>query len=126
MERRKAIKHLGFLVGSTLIFSACELSQKKILESYNNLNITIKDKNLLASICDAIIPAGGGIRGAKELEVENFVLVMVNDCYDKEYQKEFLNGLLNFEEYVSFNHGVDFLKLTQNGKENVFRKISEF
>lgn len=56
-------------------------------------------KQLLGKIADTIIPPGK-IKGASDLEIQDFILVMVNDCMDEDAQKSFTKGFKAFENYT--------------------------
>ncbi|MDZ7647502.1 MAG: gluconate 2-dehydrogenase subunit 3 family protein [Cytophagales bacterium] len=78
---------------------SCNFLKEDILAAYANLQMTESSKVLLAGIAETIIPAGT-IKGAADIAVEDFILVMVNDCLKPENQKSFTQGLNGFKEYT--------------------------
>jgi hypothetical protein len=80
MNRRHALRHIALISGGLALIPSCDFSKEDILSAYENLKITASQKALLAAISDSIIPAGE-IKGALDLEVVDFILVMVNDCF---------------------------------------------
>ena len=90
MNRRHALRHIALISGGLALIPSCDFSKEDILAAYENLKITATQKALIASISDSIIPAGE-IKGALDLAVPDFILVMVNDCFTKENQEKFLS-----------------------------------
>lgn len=118
MNRRIALRHLALISGGLVLIPSCDFSNDDILAAYQNLRITASQKNLLGAISDTIIPAGE-IQGALNLEVPDFILVMVNDCFTKENQDKFMAGLSAFPEFVKKNSGKKFESLSTREKEEL-------
>jgi hypothetical protein len=118
MKRRDALRSLALITGGLVLVPSCDFSKEDILSAYQNLNITPSLKQLLADIADTIIPAGN-IKGAADIEVQDFILVMVNDCMDEEGQKTFMNGLNSFEDFSKKTAGSSLGKLDQKQKESL-------
>lgn len=118
MERRDALKALAILTGGAVLVPSCNFLKEDILVAYKNLQVTPSLQQLLASIADTIIPAGQ-IKGAADLAVQDFILVMVNDCLDAEQQKKFMQGLTGFNDYSKKVGDKSFAKLTAEEKAKV-------
>ncbi|WP_291784476.1 gluconate 2-dehydrogenase subunit 3 family protein [Cecembia sp.] len=118
MKRRDALRNLALLTGGLVLVPSCDFSKEDILAAYQNLQITPSLKQLLANIADTIIPPGE-IKGAADLSVQDFILVMVNDCMDESGQQSFMNGLQGFESFSKNTAGKNFSKLIQEEKENL-------
>ncbi len=118
MERREALKALALITGGAVLVPSCNFLKEDILIAYKNLQVTPSLQQLLASISDTIIPAGT-IKGAAEINVQDFILVMVNDCMEPEDQKVFMHGLTSFNEYSKKVGGKSFSRLTPEEKANV-------
>ena len=116
MNRRHALRHIALISGGLALIPSCDFSTNDILAAYDNLRVTATQKSLLGLISDAIIPAGE-IKGALELEVPDFILVMVNDCFTKENQDKFTAGLNAFPDYVQTTLGKKFEALSAKEKE---------
>ncbi len=56
------------------------------------LKFTAEQESLLAEICETIIPATN-TPGAKDAQVEKFIMTLLADCYPKEYQDRFMVGM---------------------------------
>lgn len=118
MNRRIAIRHLALISGGLALIPSCDFSSEDILAAYENLKVTASQKQLLGQISDTIIPAGE-LKGALELEVPDFILVMVNDCMTKENQMLFSTGLAAFPAYAKKTAGGKFDKLSTKEKEDL-------
>jgi len=120
MNRRIALRHLALISGGLALIPSCDFSSEDILAAYENLQVTPSQKQLLGSISDTIIPAGE-LKGALELEVPDFILVMVNDCMSEENQKLFSNGLSAFPDYAKNMAGKRYDKLSTKEKEDLIQ-----
>lgn len=118
MKRRDALRSLALLTGGLVMVPSCNFSKEDILSAYQNLEVTPSLKQLLANIADTIIPAGN-LKGAADIEVQDFILVMVNDCMEKEAQQTFMSGLKGFEDFSKKSTGNKFNKLVQEQKETL-------
>lgn len=74
-----------------------------------------KQKLLLADLTGIIIPVTE-IPGARELEVDKFILTMVAGCYEKEIQDQFLEGLGQLDASAKDKFGKDFVDLPDSQK----------
>ncbi len=120
MNRRDALRNLALITGGLVLVPSCDFGKEDILSAYQNLQITPSQQKLLSQIADTIIPAGY-IKGASDLAVQDFILVMVNDCMDPENQKSFSNGLSNFDAYSEKSGGKVFDKLDVPQREQVLK-----
>ncbi|MEB2778817.1 gluconate 2-dehydrogenase subunit 3 family protein [Algoriphagus persicinus] len=120
MNRRIALRHLALISGGMALIPSCDFSSDDILAAYDNLKVTATQKQLLGAISDTIIPSGE-LKGALEVEVPDFILVMVNDCMKKEDQLQFTNGLAAFPAYAKNITGKKFDKLSTIEKEGLIQ-----
>lgn len=120
MKRRDALRSLAMLTGGLVLVPSCDFSKEDILSAYQKLQITPSLSALLAQIADTIIPAGK-IKGAKDLSVQDFILVMVNDCIDEAGQKSFMDGILGFNAFSEATAGKAFEKLNGAERESLVK-----
>lgn len=120
MNRRIALRHIALISGGMALIPSCDFSSDDILSAYENLKISASQKQLLGAISDTIIPAGE-LKGALDLEVPDFILVMVNDCMSKENQQLFSTGLAAFPAFAKKNADKSFDKLTTREKEDLIQ-----
>lgn len=122
MDRRLALKQLALFTGGLMAFPSCDFSRENVLAAYEKLQVTDAHQDLLAKVVETILP-GREIKGAKELNMQDFVLVMANDCLAEEDQSRFIKGLKNFNAYVKKQSGSSFEKLDQETAERSFTHI---
>ncbi|WP_339867632.1 gluconate 2-dehydrogenase subunit 3 family protein [uncultured Algoriphagus sp.] len=120
MNRRIALRHLALISGGLALIPSCDFSSDDILVAYENLKVTNSQKQLLGQISNTIIPSGE-LKGALDLEVPDFILVMVNDCMKKEDQELFTQGLAAFPAYAKNTGGAKFEKLGAKEKEDLIQ-----
>lgn len=123
MDRRIALKQLALLTGGLMVIPSCDFSRENVLAAYEKLQITEDHKKLLSKVVETILP-GGDMVGAKELNMQDFVLIMANDCLSAEEQQSFTNGLRAFNKYVQKEYGTQFTKMDQSQAEKVFNSIT--
>lgn len=94
MKRRTLIKTLGISAIGLATIPLWMDSWKAEELPLVGMKLNEENSLLLAELVDAIIPATD-TPGAKELQVDRFISVMVADCYDEKVQKKFL---MSFQE----------------------------
>lgn len=124
MDRRKALVNLGILSGGLLLLPSCEFSKEKATIALNNLEISADQERLLKEIIASMIP-NGEIQGAIELNVDEFVWIMVDDCLPKDSQHEFLKGLGSFNDAVAEQSGKAFNKLPEKEQSTLLKYLEE-
>lgn len=122
MNRRKAI---GGILGITGIgitaFSGLKLIyapskvQRGQLESY---------ADVLAELIDVIIPATD-TPGAKEAEVQSYIISFMESCSSNKEYYNFLNGLVDVEESCRNDYGVAFQECSLVQKTSVLEQLDE-
>lgn len=120
MKRRDALRSLALITGGLVLVPSCDFSKEDILAAYQNLQITPSLQTVLKEIAGTIIPAGT-IKSAADIETQDFILVMVNDCIDSEGQKSFMQGLQGFDDFSKETGGSSFSKLDQGARESVVK-----
>jgi len=122
MKRRIALKQMALYAGGMLVIPSCDFSEERILAAYEKLQITDAHYKTLSKVVETILP-GGEIRGGRELNIQDFVLVMANDCLSEENQLRYTSGLKQFDPYVQKNYRSRFEKMQQSKAEEVFQEI---
>jgi hypothetical protein len=122
MDRRTALKQAALFAGGVALLPSCSFGPERVAMALNNLQIDVDQQDLLAKIVQTIIPSGE-VPGAEELEVYKFVLVMADDCMEKNQQVVFTTGLQKFAPFVKDNFEKAFAKGDQAYKEKVLTDI---
>jgi hypothetical protein len=97
MDRRSALKQMAIAAGGIALLPSCNFGPERVAVALNNLQLDVKQQDLLARICEIIIPSSEDSPGAESLDLYRFVLVMVDDCHATEEQNIFANGLKQVE-----------------------------
>ena len=124
MQRRTALKQLGFLAGGALLLPSClgkEAAPPATIQLHN-LSINGNQENVLAAMCEALIPKTD-IPGARELNAHHFVLRMMDDCYEPEAQQKFLTGFTQAEKAMEEKTGKTFEEATLEEQQAFLKDI---
>lgn len=89
-----------------------------------NGDVTFTDEHLatITEIADTIIP-DTNIPGAKVAGVGPFIIMMMKDCYAKEVQKIFIDGLEKTGELSESLFNKSFKSLSQTERESVLEAL---
>ncbi|HEY5773536.1 MAG TPA: gluconate 2-dehydrogenase subunit 3 family protein [Chitinophagaceae bacterium] len=123
MDRRKAIKNLAIVSGGLITLPqwvvSCGVSDTNIHQT----SFSALEQEILASITDAIIPAGNSI-GAISVGVDKFLQKLIDDCYEKDAQNNVKTQLRSVDESARTAHKRSFVNCTQSQREGLLLKLS--
>lgn len=85
--------------------------------------LSLPDDALLGDIVETFIPETT-TPGARSLQVHQFVLRMVNDCYDSAAQTRLQQGLLLTENVAQQTYAKAFAACDMNQRQDVLSKLS--
>lgn len=109
MNRREAIAKVAWIMGGTVLGAelfmtiGCNPSHEGVDGLFD-----IDQIRLLDEIAETILPETS-TPGAKAAKVGQFIPVMVRDCYSKEDQTVFINGLSNLKKDFKEKYGSSFM-----------------
>ena len=103
---------------------SCDFSKENVTRVMNKLKVTETQEILLEELVDTIIPSTE-IPGARELEVDDFVWVMVDDCLDKDVQNAFMSGLDKFRDEFKRVNEMSFDASGQNDRVRGLEKLAQ-
>lgn len=106
MNRRTAIR-TGLIFSAGIAFLPSCLQNNKTIIALKNITITAEQDKMLAQLSDTIIPKTNFI-GAADVKAHEFNLMMVDECYNPEKQKQFVDGLQQFDKMVADKYGKSF------------------
>ena len=109
MERRELLKMIALATGSALIGGELLLSGCTNTPSIGGASFSEEDITFLDEVAETIIPKTS-TPGAKEAAVGTFMTVMVNDCYTKDDQKIFHEGIKKLDDACKKTHSSGFLE----------------
>lgn len=112
MDRRQALYQTSLLLGGSIIAAEAILSgcTPKSARSTGAL-FQPGDEALLDAIAETILPTTSDSPGAKAAGAGAFMMLIVQDCYEEEEQKSFVEGLKNIQEESKGKFKVAFTAL---------------
>lgn len=124
MKRRAALKNMALAAGAIMVLPACEAGRKKLEVLSAEAYLSPKQDEILAEIVETILPATD-TPGAKELEIHDFVKIMVKDCYEEDVRKNFVNGLDTVEKMSRSTYGRSFIKCKPSEKKEILQGLKD-
>jgi hypothetical protein len=117
MNRKEALKLLAVIGTGTLLFPYCN-SKKDTTTIFN-----AKQQKIIDSVCDALIPATSSFMGAKDIQAQDFVMKMLNDCTAPDKQHFYTFGISEFDELCNKKFKANFDKCTASQKKELFAEL---
>ncbi|HEV7330596.1 MAG TPA: gluconate 2-dehydrogenase subunit 3 family protein [Flavisolibacter sp.] len=124
MERRRALKYLFVITAGTAILPSCRQQESKSSILLKHMKVSLEEEKTLAELAETIIPASA-TPGAKDTYAHLFALRMLDDCYEKEDQQAFSNGLKALDGMVKEKHGTTFLKASAAQRAQVLTALEK-
>ena len=123
MDRRKAIKNIAIVSGGLITLPQWMVSCGVSDSTFHQTSFSIAEQKILASITDAIIPAGNSI-GALSVGVDKFLQKLIDDCYEKNAQDNVKAQLRSLEEAAKTINKRSFADCTQAQRQELLLKLS--
>ncbi len=124
MDRRTVIKNLTILTAGVTLLPSCLQKQEKALVHLKNFSLKASQEKSIASVVDTIIPKTDS-PGALALGVHLFVLKMVDECYSKKDQQNFIEGLDQLDEVMQKNYGHSFYECNIKQREDTLLALEQ-
>lgn len=124
MNRRQAIKRTALLSGGMVFFKYSLLGQASSLSVPASATFGPKEESLLQLVVDTMIPTTD-TPGAKDLGVDQFVLLMVNDCHSEKDQIAFYSGLHNLDAFTEKHFGQSFTLCDADTRVEALNSLSK-
>ena len=122
VNRRSAIRQLFCISAGALILPSCMQDKSKSAILLKNLSIDSGQEKLLEELTETIIPATS-TPGAKDIYAHLFVLKMMDDCYKKENQKKFIDGMEQFQKEAKKELDKSFVDATPAQRQSFLKKV---
>lgn len=122
MERRTVIKQLFCIAGAAVCLPLCKINSNKSSILLKNISINEDQEKLMAELSETIIPVTE-TPGAKDMAAHTFVLMMVDDCYEKKDQEKFMMGLTSFETKINIQFNKSFIECTAAEKNTMLKEL---
>jgi len=124
MERRELLKMIALATGSALIGGELLLSGCTNTPAIGGDAFSESDISFLDEVAETIIPKTT-TPGAKDAAVGTFMTVMVNDCYTKDDQKIFHEGIGKLDEACKKTHNTSFMKASPEQRTSLLTALDK-
>lgn len=128
MNRRTAVERITLLLGGGALSSQLTAGlMGQVLNTGVGASVPVDEgtRLLLAEVADVIIPTTD-TPGAKAAGVEQFIIRLMRDCYEREEQEIFYAGLARLDTASKAdNGGKVFVELDLAGKNAMVQKTTQ-
>ncbi len=124
INRRQSIERISLMLGGTLSTQLTAGLMGQVLNEGPSVEVSEAQTQLLAEVADIIIPTTD-TPGAKAAGVEQFIIRVLRDCYLKEDQEKFYNGLAKLEADSRKSQGKGFVDIDTAGKTEVLQNATK-
>lgn len=121
MNRREAIQQAALLMGGVLAAPTLAGAMGRVTNTGPSVLVTTEQEALLAEVADVIIPTTK-TPGAKAAGAEKFIVRVMRDCYPKNEQEAFYDGLAKLNAAGKTRFGNDFMKLDLTQKNEIVKQ----
>lgn len=128
MERREAIKKTALLLGTTIsagtiaaILNGCQPTGQP---DWQPKTLSLEEAKLAGQIAERILPASD-TPGAKDLYVDEFIDIMLTDCYNSQAIEQFKAGLKKVDIAAVGAHGKSFLECNSQQQDGIIRQLDQ-
>lgn len=124
MKRREALQRVALLVGGTVVgadlfLQGCKSNTKTAKSFFSDDEIIFLDE-----VAETIIPKTN-TPGAKDAQVGAFMNVMVSDCYTKNDQKVFKEGMREIDQRSKDGYGKKFMNLQSEQRTALLNTLNK-
>jgi hypothetical protein len=123
-NRRVAIQQLLLIWAGVAFLPSCLQNERKVSIPLKTIRIDPDDESMLAELAETILPKTDS-PGAKEISAHLFALKMVDDCYTKANQEKYIQGMKDFESYVSKKTGKAFTENNQAERQAIVAELDQ-
>jgi Gluconate 2-dehydrogenase subunit 3 len=128
MDRRQALTRVGLLLGGTVVgasyfLEGCKPEDKKTATSTAG-DFTPDDIAYLDEISDTILPTTS-TPGAKAAKVGAFMALMVRDCYTKDQQKIFMDGMSKVNDAAKKKFDKVYVEITPQQRTELLTELDK-
>lgn len=119
MKRREALKTLGLATAGLVALPAWASGWTACDVAIESSTFSSKEQSLLSSVAETIIPAKNNV-GAIPQEVDNFLVRLFEECYEKDERDNIKKQLSMMNDRAIENFGSQYAECTQEQREQVF------
>lgn len=123
MNRRDTLKKLILTSGGLITLPVWANGWSIDDLTAHHSSYSILEQELLASVVDTIIPAGGSI-GALSVGVDKYLQKLIDKCYEKEVQENVKVQLTGLNASAQSAYGKSFISCDQLQRQELLIKLS--
>lgn len=124
IPRREALQRLSLLLGGVLSTQLTAGLLGEVLNTGASVEVTPDEVKLLAEAADTIIPDTDTL-GAKAAGAEQFIVRVLRDCYVREEQAKFYEGLAKLDASSRSAHGHGFVELDKSQRQERMKQAAK-
>ncbi|MBK8501739.1 MAG: gluconate 2-dehydrogenase subunit 3 family protein [Saprospiraceae bacterium] len=121
MNRRQAIQQLSIMGVGLALYPACNLED---VPTYARVLLERKQYGIFKQFTEAILPVDHTLYPTPEPR-STFILTILNDCTSTQEIGQYLEGLKEFETYLSENKLKSLDKLSNEKLDEIFSHIED-
>jgi hypothetical protein len=122
ISRRDAIKRAAMMLGGSLLLPDILKAWDGTPASNPDFRLTLNQEDTLAELCETIMPTTS-TPGAKAAGVPEFVRKMIADCYKREDQAVFAEGLTLLDNICRKQHGDAFAVVSNEKRVALVKEL---
>lgn len=123
LSRRQALKQVAFVSAGMVFIPSCMQDRSKSGLLLKKIKVAQADEAMLAELCEAIVPKTE-TPGAKDLSAHLFVLMMIDECSNKEQQDAFMNGMRLFNDFTQQMISKQFIDASKEERIRLLNAVS--
>lgn len=122
LSRRTALKQVLVVSAGLVLLPSCFRKTPPASIKLKNIALDASDENILAELAETLIPATS-TPGAKDVSAHLFAMTMVDDCFKKEDQQKWLDGMKAFNAFCRNKYGHVFNKCTPEERASLLMAL---
>ena len=122
VSRRTALKQVLFVSAGLALLPSCFRKTPPASIKLKNIVLDADDENVLAALADTLIPKTN-TPGAKDVSAHHFTMTMVDDCFKKEDQQRWLEGMKAFDKLCRDKYSHAFEKCTPEERASLLTTL---
>jgi len=123
INRREAIQRITLMMGGVLSVQLNAGLMGQVINTGGSVPVSAEQQMLLADVADTIIPTTD-TPGAKAAGVEQFIMRVMRDCFQKDEQERFYAGLAKVDADSKTVHGKGFADLDASEKNDMVKRAT--
>jgi len=126
MNRRAALNRVSMIMGGTIVGAEIFLyGCKPGTPPLSDIEFTPENLAFLDEVGETILPETPSSPGAKAAKIGEFMKVMVTDCYKKDDQNAFLEGIVALNDLAKSKFDEGFIAVSEEDKKTFLESLDQ-